>query len=108
MRVKVSYTTDVETVPEEVGNIINTVANCLSRTGFDLNGVTSNLVQNPDESLLSAGQTLDVVRRRLATLDLKLADCQNILTAFVEYKNNPPTDEGELSLNEETPVVESD
>tara|TARA_Y100000593_G_scaffold12569_2_gene23168 strand:+ start:27495 stop:27827 length:333 start_codon:yes stop_codon:yes gene_type:complete len=106
MRVKVSYTTDVDSVPEEVGNIVNTVANRFSKTAFELNELTVGLIQNPDENLISASQTLDGVRKLLATLDLKLADCQNILTAFVEYKNNPTSlTDDTLSLNEEEQAV---
>ena len=100
MRVRVSYTVEFDSVPSEVANIIEGTSAQLADLSVQLSRTSTDLISEPVEKVLTSIEGLDNIRQGLASLDMRLADCYDILSGFVERKNNP-------NLNETQPPEKS-
>tara|TARA_Y100000310_G_scaffold318771_1_gene373230 strand:- start:37 stop:366 length:330 start_codon:yes stop_codon:yes gene_type:complete len=87
MRVRVSYTVEFDSIPNEIANIVEGAAGQLSELSVQLSQMSSDLVREPVEKVLTSVENIDNVRQGLASLDMRLADCYDILSGFIEQKN---------------------
>jgi len=109
MRVRVSYTVEFDSVPIEVANIVEGAAGQLSELSVQLSQMSNDLVREPVEKVLSSVENIDNVRQGLASLDIKLADCYDILSGFVEHKNRGPAAiDGDFVGSEPEPQQKAD
>jgi len=94
VKVHISYAVDLEDVPLEVGKLIDSCENILRvlHADFDMIGTT-----NP----LDAINKISAIRESLATLDLRLGDCSNILGGFVDLQSK-------IAMGPTTPPETSD
>ena len=94
MKVKVTYTVDLEDIPREADLLLDRVHASLDDLFIDLKklGVT----QSPG-SELTAAQEIDDLRRKLYGVDTLLADTEAILRGYVATVNNQksPPEPGE-------------
>jgi len=90
LKVNISYAVELEDVPVEVGKL-------LTKVGYDmallLNDIEDIGTSNPTKAIKSISE----IRHELADLDIRLADCSNILSGYVDLQNKTPA---------ETPVLE--
>jgi hypothetical protein len=79
MKVKLSYTVDLDDVPNEV----NTILNLKTNLKYDdmMNNVYESLSQ---KNYLVAIDNIDLVRKKLSAIDMVLNDCQSILTGYTK------------------------
>jgi hypothetical protein len=79
MKVKLSYTVDLDDVPNEV----NTILNLKTNLKYDdmMNSVYESLSQ---KNYLVAIDNIDLVRKKLSAIDMVLNDCQSILTGYTK------------------------
>ena len=105
MRVRVSYTVEFDSIPSEVANIVEGTAGKLSELSVNLSQTSTDLIREPLEKALLSIKNLDSARQQLASLDMRLADCYDILSGFVDHKNRGfPANEPELEQEEEDPA----
>lgn len=94
MKVKLSYTVDLDDVPNEVSTLLNLKTNLQYDKLMD--GVYEALNQ---KNYFSAIENIDSVRKKLSSIDIVLGDCQSILTgytkALVSPENTNDTSDGE-------------
>lgn len=79
MKVNISYAVELEQVPAEVGKLIDRCEQNLRSLHADFDMLAMG---NP----LQAIKDISEIRENLASLDLRLADCLNILTGFLEMQ----------------------
>jgi hypothetical protein len=79
MKVKLSYTVDLDEVPNEVSTILNLKTNLQYDKLMD--GVYQALNQ---KNYFSAIENIDIMRKKLSSIDLVLSDCQSILTGYTK------------------------
>lgn len=79
MKVKLSYTVDLDDVPNEVSTILNLKTNLQYDKLMD--GVYQALNQ---KNYFSAIENIDIMRKKLSSIDLVLSDCQSILTGYTK------------------------
>jgi|688.fasta_scaffold301474_3 hypothetical protein len=79
MKVKLSYTVDLDDVPNEV----NTILNLKTNLKYDdmMNNVYESLSQ---KNYLVAIDNIDLVRKKLSAIDMVLNDCQSILSGYTK------------------------
>ncbi len=94
MRVKLSYTTDFDDVPNEVRRILDLKTNISYVTILD-----SVHKAIEDKNYTLAIEKIEFMRQRLNSVDIVLNDCQSILTgytkALVTTENTNDTTDGE-------------
>lgn len=76
MRVKITYSVDLEDVPKFVNKKLTEVSNDLDYAKYQINPDSLG----PDN--LKKLDTIDAVRRKLAVLDSQLEDCYSILAGY--------------------------
>ncbi len=81
MKVNISYAVELEDVPAEVGKLITNVGLSLA---FLLNDVEEIATSNPTSSI----EEIAKIREKLKDLDLRLADCSNILGGYIDIQSN--------------------
>lgn len=79
MKVNISYAVELEDVPAEVGKLL---VNLASYMAVLLNDTEELGAANPTQAVDSISE----IRQGLATLDLRLADCANILSGYMDVK----------------------
>jgi len=99
LKVNISYAVELQDVPVEVGKLV-------AKVGYDtallLNDIEDIATSNPTEAI----DSIAAIRRGLKDLDLRLDDCTNILTGYVDLQNkvSAGTLEGENEVEDEPPV----
>lgn len=88
MKVKLSYTVDLDDVPNEVSTLLNLKTNLeydkLMDTVYDaLN----------QKNYFGAIQSIDSVRKKLTNIDMVLSDCQSILTGYTKALSTPESND---------------
>jgi hypothetical protein len=95
MKVKLSYTVDLENVPNEVHTILNL------KTNLNYNDLMDNIYHSLDKKdYFGTIEDIDSLRKKLSSIDLVLSDCQSILTGYTkalvnQESNNNDTSDGE-------------
>lgn len=90
MKVNISYAVELDEVPIEVGKLLVNVGYYMSVVLNDLEEVGTS---NPTQAIGSISR----IREGLKDMDLRLADCSNILSGYVDLQNqHPNTDELEI------------
>ena len=94
MKVNISYAVELEDVPSEVGKLLDGCEDYLRRlhTDFDMLAASNPMKAVDDIANLRAG---------LKDIDLRLADCSNILSGYVDLQNRATTSESPLEIEEE-------
>jgi len=83
MRVNISYSVDLENVPNEIERIMK---ECLQ----DIEGIQKDLGQSIGNNPLVLLKNLDLLRIKMAVADLRLDDCMQILSGLVGTLAKPP------------------
>ena len=92
MKVNISYAVELEDVPVEVGKLLSDVASCMAVLLNDAEEVGAS---NPTRAI----DSISKIREGLASLDLRLSDCSNILSGYIDVQNRVST--GALNVNDE-------
>jgi hypothetical protein len=79
MKVKLSYTVDLDDVPNEVSTILNLKTNL--KYDDMMNSVYESLSQ---KNYLVTIDNIDLVRKKLSAIDMVLNDCHSILTGYTK------------------------
>jgi hypothetical protein len=88
MQVKVSYTSDLEDIPDEVANIINTLTTDI--TNFDIL-IKESVKDLQNSDIVLAKIKMKLCSQKLQKMFARLTDCQVILDGYEKVKN--PTQE---------------
>ena len=80
MKVNISYAVELKDVPLEVGKLVTTAAYQMSMALEDIENIGTS---NPTSSI----EEIIKIREKLKDLDLRLADCLNILGGYVDIQN---------------------
>ena len=100
MRVRISYGTDVEEVPEEIGQLFTYVsekARSAMRSVNDIEGLID------EEEVEPAMILIENLRQKLSLIDQRLADIHSIGNGYLQYKEN----EGAEDATEGRPSVDT-
>ena len=81
MRVKISYTVELEEVEKEVAEIMEKAANCLDDAYHEITG-TQNFIDTGTGKLENYIESIDFVRRKMMKADQILEDCSSILQGY--------------------------
>ncbi len=90
MKVKISYTVELDEVPNQVYKfLINEKINTISK---DYDNLLKLIIESRTEQALDE---IDTFRRNLALIDQRLDDAQSILDGYMRarYSNNTQTEE---------------
>jgi len=90
MRVRLSYSVELEDVPESVAQLIEDEAGHLSYCDHAIDEINS-LLREADPSVESALKKIDRVRQILGSLDQRLNECEGILQGYSNAINQPDT-----------------
>ncbi len=83
MRVNITYSVDLEDIPVEIDKLLQENRELLSKIINDLESVTG---KNPLEIV----ETINTSREELAVFDTRLAECNNILSGFIDIRARGP------------------
>jgi len=101
MKVNISYAVELGDIPEEVDKLLGDCEDKFRNIHGTLDQISS---LNP----LIAMEDINGVRISLDTIDLRLADCLQILSGYIELLNKIETPQHEQNLNEEVPHASKD
>ena len=98
MKVNISYAVDLEDVPVEVGKL-------LENAGYYMAVIMNELEEvgtaNPTKSI----ESISSIREGLRNLDLRLSDCSNILSGYVDLQNKSPEETVVLEEGQDEPSI---
>jgi len=99
LKVNISYAVELGDVPIEVGKLLTNVGHQLA---VILGEVEEVATSNPTRAI----ETIASIREGLGDLDLRLADCSNILTGYVDLQNKSSAGilESEEEREDEPPI----
>ena len=80
MKVNISYAVDLKDVPVEVGKLLANAAHCMA---IIMDGIEEVGASNPTMAI----ESISNIREALRDVDLRLSDCSNILSGYVEIQN---------------------
>ena len=95
MRVKITYTVELEEVESEVSEIMSRAVLDLDFSYQELVRIQMDLDTNVGD-LKSKIQQLDIIRRKIAKADQILSDCQYILEGLNETKQKIEEKQNEI------------
>lgn len=79
MKVKLSYTVELDDVPKEVSTILNL------KTNLEYDNMMNSVYESLNQkNYLVAIENIDLVRKKLSAIDIVLNDCQSILTGYTK------------------------
>lgn len=93
MRVRISYSTHIDEVPEEIDQMFTYVSSKSRKVMRQIEQLESLLA---DEDIEATSAIVDRLRTSLNEIDLRLADIQHISAGYLNYK----TDEGVENVHE--------
>ena len=99
MRVKISYTMNIDDVPDKACDIIHESMNQLNEAVQLLKRSLSDL-DKPSENISHALSALDRARIAMGTADVALQEVQSIMTGLENYYN------GEQNVSEGRSIVD--
>ena len=88
MRVKISYSVELDEVPEHIAELIEQEATQLSFCDHLCNEI-GELLRQPEPHVIIAAEKIDKVRRNLAALDTRLNESIAILSGYHQAKETP-------------------
>jgi len=86
MKVKISYTVDLDKVPGEIDFLLEKAERDLGKA-FDL---VTQLKEIKETSIEEALKTIPEIREAMMTADIVFDDCELILTGYLSTKYGPP------------------
>lgn len=84
MRVNITYSVDLKDIPTEIDKLLQENRELLNRIIEDLESVSG---RNPLEII----ETINSSRESLAVFDTRLAECNNILSGFIDIRAKGPS-----------------
>lgn len=79
MKVKLSYTVNLDDVPNEVSTLLNL------KTNLEYDKLMDSVYDSLNQkNYFTAIQNIDSVRKKLNSIDMVLSDCQSILTGYTK------------------------
>tara|TARA_R110000744_G_scaffold44498_1_gene99234 strand:- start:783 stop:1136 length:354 start_codon:yes stop_codon:yes gene_type:complete len=84
MKAKISYTVNLEEIPEEVSGIIQKLQFQIDEL---VTGPAAQLYPIGSENIAGSLETIDNVRRSMAEIDLRLEECYSILYGYHQAVN---------------------
>ena len=75
MQAKISYTVDIENIPDEVNKLIQTVFPMLEL-------VTDTDITISKDTIVKSIEQIDEIRKKLLQVDTRLQDCYSILVGY--------------------------
>ena len=95
MRVRLSYSVELEQVPEHVAQLINDEWESISYCDHLIKEIVETL--NAEEPFVDSSlKKIDTIRQTLGSLDLRLNECESILEGYRQAQNPPSLDEHEI------------
>ena len=85
MRVKISYTVEMEEVEKEVAEIMSKASSDLDEAFHEIVS-TQNLIDTRTGNLEQYLETIDLARKRMMRADQVLEDCTSILQGYQQAK----------------------
>ena len=85
MKVKVTYTVDLEEVPVETNRLLAKVSSKLGSLALEIDKIDMR-----EASELKIADSFDGLRKELFTVDNLLADVEGIIRGYVQTVNTPP------------------
>ena len=82
MKVKLSYTVDLDDVPGEINHLLEKAQDEINTISSAVNG----LKETKDRSVEDAVKLLEEVRTLMVEADIVLEDCQSILSGYLSAK----------------------
>ena len=95
MKVSISYAVDLDDVPVEVGKL-------LTNAGYYMATILNDIEEVGTSNPTKAIESISSIREALKNLDLRLMDCSNILSGYVEIQNKSTS--GTLDVEEDQDV----
>jgi hypothetical protein len=92
LKVNISYAVELDDVPVEVGKLLTNVGYYMATL---LNEIEEVGTSNPTKAI----ESISNIRKGLADLDVRLADCSNILGGYVDIQSKVSS--GVLTTEEE-------
>ena len=92
MKVNISYAVELDDVPIEVGKL-------LTNAGYSMAVIMNDIEEVGASNPTKAIESIARIREGLADLDLRLADCSNILGGYVDIQGKVSS--GVLTTEEE-------
>ena len=89
MRVRLTYSVELEDVPYSVADLIEDETNMLDSVQDQLEIVMESL-RKPGPHLGLVSKEIDAIRQSLSTLDTRLSECESILAGY-ERAMAPPS-----------------
>lgn len=93
MKVNISYAVDLELVPTEVGKLLGNCETVLRSLHADMDMLN---VENPLEAI----EKISDIRELLQGLDIRLSDCINILSGYVDLQSKVSSGTNPLEMEE--------
>ena len=100
MRVKISYSCDLEEVPKKTSDLLCPAAKRIKEAANRLCLLIEEL-DSPDADLAMVTSTIDKVRVVLGSCDNTLEEVYSLLSGVVDYNNQQPTFEHMPPVNVE-------
>ena len=100
MRVRISYGTDIEDVPQEIQQLFLFVSDKSHSASRQIKQIHDFLT---DDDVESAVNLMEKLRLCLAEIDNRVADVANIASGYVDYKQN----EGVEDVEQGRPSVDT-
>ena len=88
MRVRLSYSVELEEVPEQVAQLIDDEWETISHCDHLVREVV-DILRVEDPSMDSSLKKIDKIRQTLGSIDLRLNECQNILQGYKQAIDTP-------------------
>ena len=85
MRVNISYSIDVEEIPNEVDKMLGELEDSFRKA---LGNLDRSIGKNPLEIM----ENIQDIRDVLVSIDHRLGDCSAILSGYIDLKANPNRD----------------
>ena len=84
MKVKISYTVDLDDVPDEVDFLIEKAKKNIEQSALS----ATELKETKDKSIEQAIKEIEIIRSMMMEADLILNDCGSILIGYLSAKYN--------------------
>jgi hypothetical protein len=97
LKVNISYAVTLEDIPLEVGKL-------LQGTGYSMTQLLNDIEDLGTSNPMKAVNEIAKVREGLKDLDLRLADCYNILSGYVDLQNKIASGENPLEVEDEPAI----
>jgi len=100
LKVNISYAVELEDVPVEVGKLLTNVGLYMATV---LNDIEEIGAANPTKAI----EDISKIREGLKDMDLRLADCSNILSGYIDLQtkmSSGPLDLDDEGADDEPPI----